>query len=118
MNKKQIMKKAHEIRKNAAHKFNCPASEIIFSECLKMAWEQVSDINSERTLGIKISATDRDSFYLILGGVKKLAGKSAKFNSTNKTWEIRCDGWGESVYRKQARQLAEKFHGSVEFNRT
>ena len=34
------MKRAHEIRRNAATKFNCKVSEIIFSECLKMAWSE------------------------------------------------------------------------------
>ena len=32
------MKKAHEIRKAAAAKWNCKVSEISFSHCLKMAW--------------------------------------------------------------------------------
>lgn len=32
------MKKAHNIRKAAAEKWNCKVSEIVFSECLKMAW--------------------------------------------------------------------------------
>lgn len=31
------MKQAHEIRKQAAKKWNCKPSEILFSECLKMA---------------------------------------------------------------------------------
>lgn len=33
------MKRAHEIRKIAARKFNCKVSEIVFSVCLEMAWE-------------------------------------------------------------------------------
>ena len=37
---KNTMKRAHEIRKAAATKWNCKVSEIIFSECLKMAWTE------------------------------------------------------------------------------
>lgn len=32
-----VMTKAHQIRKAAAVKFNCPVSEIHFGECLRMA---------------------------------------------------------------------------------
>jgi hypothetical protein len=34
------MKRAHEIRKQAAKKWNCKTSEIIFSICLEMAWAE------------------------------------------------------------------------------
>lgn len=37
------MKRAHEIRRNAAKKFNCKVSEIVFSICLKMAWTQIKE---------------------------------------------------------------------------
>lgn len=39
------MKRAHEIRKSAAKKFNCKTSEIIFSLCLKMAWNEIKEGN-------------------------------------------------------------------------
>ncbi len=35
---KNTMKKAHEIRRAAAAKWNCKTSEIVFSMCLEMAW--------------------------------------------------------------------------------
>jgi len=37
---KNTMKRAHEIRKKAASKWNCAVSEIIFSICLEMAWAE------------------------------------------------------------------------------
>lgn len=41
--KANAMKRAHEIRRNAAAKFNCKVSEISMSECLKMAWTEVKN---------------------------------------------------------------------------
>jgi hypothetical protein len=35
---KNTMKRAHEIRREAAKRWNCKVSEIIFSICLKMVW--------------------------------------------------------------------------------
>lgn len=37
------MKRAHQIRKEAAKKFNCKTSEIIFSLCLKIAWAEIKE---------------------------------------------------------------------------
>ena len=37
---KKIMTRAHQIRKEAAVKFSCKTSDIIFSICLKMAWSE------------------------------------------------------------------------------
>lgn len=36
---KAVMTHAHSVRKFAAEKYGCKASEISFPECLKMAWE-------------------------------------------------------------------------------
>lgn len=38
--KSSIMKRAWEIRKAAATKFNCKISEIHFGECLRLAWAE------------------------------------------------------------------------------
>lgn len=43
------MKRAHEIRKNAAIRFKCKKSEILFSLCLKMAWEEIK--TGEKMIG-------------------------------------------------------------------
>lgn len=42
------MKRAHEIRKEAAAKWNCKTSEIIFSICLKMAWAETKAVKMEQ----------------------------------------------------------------------
>ncbi len=38
--KSQIMKRAWEIRKEAASRFNCKLSEIHFSDCLRQSWAE------------------------------------------------------------------------------
>lgn len=38
---RRVMPLAHAIRRAAAARFDCKASEIIFGECLKMAWNAV-----------------------------------------------------------------------------
>ena len=42
------MKRSHQIRKEAAKKFNCKTSEILFSLCLKMAWAETKGIKMEK----------------------------------------------------------------------
>lgn len=38
---RRVMTLAHAFRREAAARYNCKASEIIFGECLKMAWNAV-----------------------------------------------------------------------------
>lgn len=38
---RRVMILAHSLRKAAAARFNCAASEILFSECLRMAWAEI-----------------------------------------------------------------------------
>lgn len=38
---RRVMTLAHAFRREAAARYNCKASEIIFDECLKMAWNAV-----------------------------------------------------------------------------
>ena len=38
---RRVMILAHAFRSEAAARYNCKASEIIFGECLKMAWAEV-----------------------------------------------------------------------------
>ncbi len=40
--KTQVMKKAWEIRKEAASKWNCQVSEIHFGACLSLAWKSMT----------------------------------------------------------------------------
>lgn len=46
------MKKAHQIRKAAAVKWNCEVSEIHFGECLRLAHKK-EDIEMEKTIEIR-----------------------------------------------------------------
>ena len=52
------MKRAHEIRKAAAKKWNCKKSEIIFSICLKMAWTETKENNEMEELKRKMVEYD------------------------------------------------------------
>lgn len=38
---RRVMILAHATRRAAAARFNCPASDILFSECLRMAWAEI-----------------------------------------------------------------------------
>ena len=38
---RRVMMLAHAIRRAAAARFDCRAAEIIFGECLKMAWTEI-----------------------------------------------------------------------------
>lgn len=57
---KTTMTTAHEIKRNAAAKWNCAESEIVFGICLKMAWKgekimaDVVDYQTEGGAHIKI----------------------------------------------------------------
>ena len=46
MKKSEIMKRAWEIRKEAAEKIGCKISEIVFSFCLKQAWAEAKGVNT------------------------------------------------------------------------
>lgn len=51
--KKNIMKRAWEIRRKAAQNHGCKVSEINMSECLKMAWAESKGENKmEKTYGL------------------------------------------------------------------
>lgn len=42
-----IMRRAWVIRKNAAAEMGCAVSEVLFGECLKMAWAEAEGVNAE-----------------------------------------------------------------------
>lgn len=50
------MKRAHQIKKEAAEKWNCTTSEIIFSLCLKVAW---TEIKGEKEMTVEEKAIAR-----------------------------------------------------------
>lgn len=53
-NLSQIMKQAWTIRKEYAVKINCPVSEVLMGECLRMAWSQAKrgNMNQEAFLSL------------------------------------------------------------------
>lgn len=67
------MKRAHEIRKEAAKKWNCKTSEIIFSICLEMAWAEIknADLFKKFETAAKLCVTGA-------AGLKKLAKSTGK----------------------------------------
>ena len=46
--KKAVMNKAWSIRKAAACEMKCKVSEVCFSICLKMAWQEIKSVRSVR----------------------------------------------------------------------
>lgn len=46
-NLKSIMTRAWEIRKNAAAEIGCKVSEVVWGECLKLAWAEAEGVNAE-----------------------------------------------------------------------
>lgn len=55
---KNAMTRAHEIRKEAAIKFNCEASEFHFCLCLEMAWAEIK--GESKMVDLKKSVTAFD----------------------------------------------------------
>ncbi len=52
---KNTMSRAHEIRREAAAKWNCNVSEIVFSFCLEMAWRESSMKNHKEVVSWELS---------------------------------------------------------------
>lgn len=63
---KKVMTRAWQIRKAAAQECGCKVSEIIFSECLRMAWSQAKSVftaTSQKT-GSVFVVGDREVRYI------------------------------------------------------
>ncbi len=52
---KNTMSRAHEIRREAAAKWNCNVSEIVFSICLEMAWRETSKMNLKEVVSWELT---------------------------------------------------------------
>ena len=100
------MKRAWEIRKEAAKKWNCKVSEIVFPICLKMAWAEKMEntkMESHRTKEIKRQYEENgkieklqkrmEKFYTRRGNMKKFSCQAIKDelfkNTDEKFWERR-----------------------------
>ena len=47
---RRVMTTAHQIRRSAAERFNCLISEILWSECLRMAWAEVKTASKKHSI--------------------------------------------------------------------
>ncbi len=83
INRKEIMTRAHRIRKEAASVFGCFTHEILFSECLKMAWAEAK--NQSQFVSVKFWALSGKRFKNAVAKVKSL--ELLEFNPSKKAWE-------------------------------
>ena len=116
MNRTDIMNRAYEIKRQAAKKYNCQESEIIFDLCLKLAWEE------KKT---KINIDDR---LISVGGKLWERGsmKRIYFNSLYDFAEFSYNTYGtgnissatisgDSISNNMARKIATKLDVSKVF---
>ena len=71
----KAMRRAHEIRKEAAAKYNCKASEISMGECLKLAWKEIKE-------GVKVN----DKGFVVF------ANRNWSYSGDKGTWVMVKDG--------------------------
>ena len=103
-----VMKTAWSIRKNAAEEFGCKVSEILWSECLKMAWAMVKagqSIKAEAdAMGTEaISRWLKNSCHKV---AKVAIGRSEGSND----WEH-----GQYAYNQRLESPAFVWYGSAEY---
>lgn len=77
INMKNIMKRAWEIRRNVSKEMNVRVSEISMSDCLKMAWEEIS---------LAKELVKRYNIYVkLINGEKVIASQMVKALKSNKS---------------------------------
>lgn len=99
---KNTMTRAHEIRKEAAKKWNCKISEIVFSICLEMAWSEKMEPkqlkkakrytvteNLENMDTVRVTITS--DFNYTLRKIKGIDGRT--YDADSKTWLIPSEKW-------------------------
>ncbi len=90
---KNTMKRAHEIKRQAAKRWNCKTSEIMFGICLKMAW-------TEKKEKIEMSAAERMN--------EKIRDREAKFNGSDKQ---------KKLANKIKKSMIEEFENGIHINK-
>ena len=111
---KNIMTRAHAIKNEAATKFNCKPSEIIFSICLEMAWGECLDTTNEDDVIKKGSLWERHG------------KRRVYFNNIEKWLEIECNRYktgnissasmnGVGVSNSQAKKAISNIYGEKVF---
>lgn len=78
------MKRAWEIRKEAAKRWNCTVSEIVFSECLKMAYAGQS---------VPQGMFTNEEIETIQNRVKKVAFQGSRPCHPERVAEVMSAGW-------------------------
>lgn len=91
------MARAHEIRREAATRWNCKVSEIVFGECLKMAYAGLS-------------------VPLAMSKLEKIQGAIEKFDCSAKEWKgmiLIIDKKGKNIgHVKEDGTIVRKMEGS------
>lgn len=83
--KKQIMKRAWELRKSAATEYGCKISEIEMSECLREAWaEAKGEKKMENLTGRKMRVGNGECFYHEPAGTKFIVLNNSNKNVVGK----------------------------------
>ena len=107
---KNIMKKAWEIRKESAKKYNCPVMEIIFGICLKMAWAE-SKKESEMENKQKTYEVSGQTFKY----KEKIKKAGGKWNALRKVWTVGLYK-GDFLWKYDGRLVFKEISGNISEN--
>lgn len=98
---RRVMILAHAFRREAAERYNCKASEIIFGECLKMAWnamktrpemvEQYINKLEEKKVEKKAASNEVNVHKVNGKGFVVFESRNWNYNGDKNTW-ARVDG--------------------------
>lgn len=98
---RRVMMLAHAFRREAAARYNCKASEIIFGECLKMAWnavktrpemvEQYINKLEEKKVEKKAASNEVNGHKVNEKGFVVFESRNWNYNGDKNTW-ARVDG--------------------------
>lgn len=99
----KAMRRAHEIRRNAAKRFNCKVSMISMSECLKLAWKEIKEGVKVNDKGFVVFtnrnwsyAGDKGTWAMIKNGTLtvKCAAKGIVSSAFTEEMTDFCKGYG------------------------
>lgn len=93
---RRVMTLAHAFRREAAARYNCKASEIIFGECLKMAWnavktrpemvEQYINKLEEKKVEKKAASNEVNGHKVSENGFVVFQHRNWNYNGDKNTW--------------------------------
>lgn len=103
-----VMKTAWSIRRNAALEMNCKVSDVLFSECLKMAW---SIVKAGQSIKAEAESMGIESLYRWLkNSCHKYAKTAIGRSEGSNDWEH-----GEFAYNQRLESPAFVWYGSAEY---